>query len=571
MVYDAKPKIEIKRKIETLSGLEKTASKVINEVYADDSKIVRLECYPGVDTTKLEAQIKAMDPKIEIKTTSEFFLSPDEMEGRLKETLTEDRVFGRFCHDAFMDFSIPSKVTNFQLTLQEKEHPVILIGVGASQILAEGSLIYANISRWEIQTRYRKGMSNWQANNKDSEFLQKVKRGYYFEWPAADELKKQVLPHSKFIIDFNNIDIPQMLAKDDYLQILAEIPKQPFRLVPYFDPGVWGGSWMQDKFEVDTDKTNLAWSFDGVPEENSIILKFDNAEMEFPANDLVLFYPEALMGQKTFGRFGSDFPIRFDYLDTMDGQNLSLQVHPTLDYAYRKFGLKYTQDESYYIMDCKENAFVYLGLKDGVNEKELIAALESSQITGEFDADKYINKIPVKPHDHFLIPAGTIHCSGKDCVVLEISTTPNRFTFKLWDWDRVDFDGKPRPIHVNHGKKVIDFKMTSKKVYSELVNHFEILSEENGIIEEKTGLHPKEPITTIRHTFTNTVHHKTNGEVNMINLVSGSKVIVTSPTAEFSPMTINYGETFIVPASVKAYNISPTNQEECKTLKAHIN
>ncbi|MGC6756669.1 mannose-6-phosphate isomerase, partial [Escherichia coli] len=89
--------------------------------------------------------------------------------------------------------------------------------------------------------------------------------------------------------------------------------------------------------------------FDGVPEENSVIFEIGTVTFEVPGNDLVLFYPVSILGEKVFGRFGSDFPIRFDYLDTMAGGNLSLQVHPTLDYAYRKFGLKYTQDESYYI------------------------------------------------------------------------------------------------------------------------------------------------------------------------------------------------------------------------------
>ena len=97
--------------------------------------------------------------------------------------------------------------------------------------------------------------------------------------------------------------------------------------------------------------------------------------------------------------------------------------------------MSYTQDESYYILDAKEDAHVYLGLKEGIQPDEMISDLESAQ-RGEivFDADKYINKFPAKKHDHFLIPAGTCHCSGKNAMVLEISATPYIFTFKLWDW-----------------------------------------------------------------------------------------------------------------------------------------
>ncbi len=65
-----------------------------------------------------------------------------------------------------------------------------------------------------------------------------------------------------------------------------------------------------------------------------------------------------------------------------------------------------------------------------------------------FDANRYVNQLPARKHDHFHIPAGTVHCQGADAVVLEISATPYLFTFKLWDWGRPGLDGKPRPIHL---------------------------------------------------------------------------------------------------------------------------
>ena len=74
-----------------------------------------------------------------------------------------------------------------------------------------------------------------------------------------------------------------------------------------------------------------------------------------------------------------------------------------------------------------------------------------------FDAARYVNRFPVKKHDHVLIPAGTVHGSGAGTMVLEISATPYIFTFKLWDWGRVDLDGKPRPIHLDHGVKNIQW------------------------------------------------------------------------------------------------------------------
>lgn len=95
--------------------------------------------------------------------------------------------------------------------------------------------------------------------------------------------------------------------------------------------------------------------------------------------DLVLYQPKELLGEQVYARFGAEFPIRFDFLDTMEGQNLSLQVHPLTEYIKKNFGMSYTQDESYYILDAKEDAVVYLGLKEGIQSDEMIADLESAQ------------------------------------------------------------------------------------------------------------------------------------------------------------------------------------------------
>ncbi|GJM79120.1 hypothetical protein HMSSN139_16160 [Paenibacillus sp. HMSSN-139] len=155
-----------------------------------------------------------------------------------------------------------------------------------------------------------------------------------------------------------------------------------------------------------------------------------------------------MLGDRVHARFGAEFPIRFDLLDTMGGGNLSLQVHPLTEYIQQTFGMHYTQDESYYILDTDENgeACVYLGLKENVDRKRMANDLCRAK-SGEapFPAEEYVNKIPVNKHDHVLIPAGTIHCSGKDTMVLEISATPYIFTFKLWDWDRLGLDGLPPP------------------------------------------------------------------------------------------------------------------------------
>jgi mannose-6-phosphate isomerase class I len=431
------------------------------------------------------------------------------------------------------------------------------------------------MARWEIQLRYRrKELANWKMDNYEEEQLKKYKRAFFIEWRIADRLKKKLYPKMDYLLDTNVYDEPKMITKEAFDAGLKVTTKRPFRVVPYFDPGVWGGQWMKEKCGLDNEQQNYAWCFDGVPEENSLCLKFGDTTVEVPSIDAVFFYPHQLLGEKVHARFGTEFPIRFDFLDTMDGQNLSMQVHPLTEYIQEKFGMHYTQDESYYILEADPDAVVYLGVKKGIDPKEMIQDLYASQ-RGEkaFPDEKYINQFPAKKHDHFLIPAGTIHCSGKNSMVLEISATPYIFTFKLWDWDRVGLDGRPRPVHIAHGENVIQWDRDTDWVRANLVDQVEVITQEDGCREERTGLHEREFIETRRHWFDKKVLHNTNGGVNVLNLVEGREAIVESPTGQFEPFVVHYAETFIVPAAVGAYTIAPYGESEGKeiaTIKAFV-
>ena len=253
---------------------------------------------------------------------------------------------------------------------------------------------------------------------------------------------------------------------------------------------------------------------------------------------------------------------------------MSLQVHPLTEYIQDAFGMHYTQDESYYILDAGEDACVYLGVKEGVRPDELIGSLRAAQKKGgDFDASRFVNRLPVKKHDHVLIPAGTLHCSGKNAMVLEISATPYIFTFKLWDWGRVGLDGVPRPVHIDHGRHVIRYDRTTPWVEENLVHRETEVARGDGWREERTGLHKLEFIETRRHWFSKPVLHHTGGSVNVLNLIEGEEAVVESPSGAFKPYAVHYAETFILPASVGEYTIRPCGSSEGKeiaTIKAYV-
>lgn len=530
------------------------------------------DAYPGVFDEEVKKELKRIPHDVWIDAL-EMFKDGETIKEQLKYNITDDRIFGRMYYGEIDNFIVPEKLEELRDAAREaaaQGKRVLVYGYGAG-LIASGTLVYLDMARWEITLRYRNGMPNFLDTNYDEDALRKIKRGFFIEWRVADKHKRSLFDSIDYFLDTNNMEDVKLVKGDAVRAGLEQMAHRPFRLVPYFDPGVWGGQWMKEVCNLDPDKENYAWSFDGVPEENSIYLDFGNGHIELPAMDLVLYEPKPLLGPSVYSRFGAEFPIRFDFLDTIGGQNLSLQVHPLTEYIHRTFGMAYTQDESYYILDAKEGASVYLGLKEGIDKDQMIEDLYAAN-RGEilFDAEKYINRFPAKKHDHFLIPAGTCHCSGSDAMVLEISATPYCFTFKMWDWARVGLDGLPRPVHIDHGKKNIQWDRTTKWVEKNLVNAIHTVREDDHVKEEHTGLHELEFIETRRLWIKDEAVVDNEDNVNMLNLIEGQKAYIESLDGSFEPFEVHYAETFIVPASVKGYRIVNPTGDTIGVLRAYV-
>jgi len=538
--------------------------------------VLVIDCYPGVRLAELEENLlSALNPALLINA-EQARLDESALHQLLARNLTDDRVFGVLSCHQLSEFIDPQKLHALKEQVSHAAEGLIVIyGPGAALVHPGDVLVYADLPRWEIQQRMRSGeLDNWGAENQSEDMLRRYKRAFFVEWRVFDRHKTPLLKRADFLLDTTLADSPAMVTGDALRAGLKQTTQQPFRVVPFFDPGVWGGQWMKQKFDLDPSAPNYAWCFDCVPEENSLLLRFGAVRIEIPSQDLVLLEPRALLGEKVHARFGAEFPIRFDFLDTIGGQNLSFQVHPLTEYIQQQFGMHYTQDESYYILEAEPGAMVYLGTKTGTEPQAMLDNLRSAG-RGEqpFDDARFVNQIPAKKHDHFLIPAGTVHCSGAGTMVLEISATPYIFTFKLWDWGRLGMDGLPRPVHLDHGEKVIDWQRDTQWVHQHLVNQLEPIAEGEGWREERTGLHEREFIETRRHWFSVPVVHHTHGGVNVLNLVEGDRAIVDSPSGAFAPFTVRYAETFIIPADVGEYRISPSGETSGKplaTIKAWV-
>ena len=316
--------------------------------------VVAVECYPGVHDEEVAGALRRGLGADHWLSAEEAFLPPDRIDRMLEPYLGgDDPLFGFLAPLGLEAFLDPDRRTALRRHVAGLSGVVVIYGTGALLCAEPDLVIYADMPRWEGQLRQRRGeVSSLGVRNRGEKASLQYKRSFFVDWRVCDRLKKATLGRWDFLLDTTVPGDPRLVTGDALRAGLEQTARRPFRVVPFFDPAPWGGQWMKDVCGLDRDAVNYGWSFDCVPEENSLRLRFGAIEIEIPSLDLVFHQPHALLGDAVYGLFGPEFPIRFDLLDTMGGGNLSLQVHPPVDYAQEKFGLHYTQDESYYLLDA---------------------------------------------------------------------------------------------------------------------------------------------------------------------------------------------------------------------------
>jgi len=550
---------------EAFSGYEA----IVKEVTKDNRRIVVIDCTVGVDNKEIMLAFQAKGWSDLVIDATEIYYDYQKMNDMLYKYVTDDRVFGVAYHGSWKDFIDQEKLEKVQARITACSGNILIVGTGASFICQGDVLVFADMTIWEIQMRYRDGLDNFNCHNFEEETTKKFKRGYFVDWRLSNFHKDKLMAKMDYYLETVVANEPKMLTKAAFDDGLKQLLNQPFSLEPFFDEGLWGGQWMKEVLDIeDKERINYAWSYNSLFPENSVAIKYGDIKLNVPGYTVCRKYPRQLIGEKGYSRFGCEFPIRFDYLDTMEGGNLSLQVHPTTQYFQENFALPFTQDESYYFLDCaEEETYMYLGLTDQANREDMERDLLAAQ-RGEisFPAEKYSNKIPVKKHEHYHIPAGTVHCSGANTMVLEISSAPCIFTFKLWDWGRVGLDGKPRPIHIERGVEVINWDKKEKWMKETCAFPPVPIASGPGWREEKTGLHDNEFIEIRRFWQSVKTLHETNGEAQVLNLVEGREALIESPSGQFAPFVIHYAESVVIPALIKEYSITPCGESAGKEI-----
>jgi mannose-6-phosphate isomerase class I len=326
---------------------------------------------------------------------------------------------------------------------------------------------------------------------------------------------------------------------------------------------------MKEQFGLPPERPNYAWSFELIAPENGILLGDDDRALECSFDCLLWQETDAVMGERIAARYGSYFPIRFDYLDTMGGTNLSCQVHPRLDYMRDEFGEPITQDETYYIVTCAPDARVFLGLREDADVAHFQAAARAARDQGTpFAIEEYVNGFPSRPHDLFLIPSGTVHCSGADNLVLEISATPYIYTFKIYDYLRTDLNGRLRHVHLEHAFANIDAGRTTGWVRAHLIPTPVAVREGPTWRELRLGDDPRLFFAIHRLEFSETIEDATGGKFSALNLVEGERCEIVTDDA--TPIELRFAESIIIPATVGSYALRNTGDVPCKAVKAFV-
>ncbi len=537
-----------------------------------DATQVVVDGFPGVLWERwregLDAALQRRGVRAAWRATDEAALPPAAVDALIAPFLGgDDPLFGTRFTGGLADFYDVAALRG--LRPDPAADLNIIYGCGAALAGWDGVLVYVDVPKNEAQFRARAGSVRNLGAAAALDAKAAYKRSYFVDWPAANAHKAALGPRVDYVVDEQRPDEPAVMRGADLRAALAAMAGGYFRVRPWFEPGPWGGQWIKAHIPgLAADVPNYAWSFELIVPENGLLLESDGRLLEVSFDWLMHAHAAEVLGECA-AAFGTEFPVRFDFLDTVDGGNLSVQVHPRREYIRRHFGEAITQDETYYILEAAPGAQAYLGFQAGVEAGAFRQALEHSAATATpVDMLRYVTAVPTQKHDLLLIPNGTIHGSGAGNLVLEISATPYIFTFKMYDWLRLDLAGKPRTLNIGRAFENLDFARQGAAVAAELISQPRTLAEGAGWRVVHCPTHREHFYDVHRLEFNSGMEVDTAGSVHILSLVEGKTVVLE--TASGLKQRFAYAETFVVPAAAGRYRLVSEGGEVVKVVKCFI-
>ncbi len=560
----------------SLVSAKKLATQIKDMLSESSCCIIGLDGYMSapIDSFKglLSLQLALNGIQVDTLSTETLFLDSDTLYEKFLPYLPEDRktdpvlLYGSRYEEGYESLMLQEEIEKLSARLKgfsEKGKGVlILYGYGA---LIDALRPFCNLKLYIDMTQkrtilnIRAGAFSNLGSTRQMTINHILRRSYYIDFEVAAELRGQLIRNNEidYYLTGDNPDKIKMLPVNTLKALFDTMVSYPLRCRPVYLEGVWGGFYVKRLRNLPEDMKNCAWVFDLIPMEVSIAADIDTMELEFPFYCFVQVIGTKLMGEKSAKKFNGYFPVRFNYDDTYHSSgNMSIQVHPNGDYIKGNNELG-RQDESYYIVVTGQEAKTYCGFCENADVEEFIEKTRRAEKYGEgFDHDEYVYSEPSVAGQQFLIPAGTIHASGRNQVILEIgSLTIGSYTYKMYDYMRKDLDGNLRPIHTYHGDKVLRRDFKESWVKENLIQKPSVIREGKGYEETVVGEHDLLYFSLRNVRFFEKYEDETTDRFHVLVLVEGENCLIRSLTNPDRCFEQNYLDMVIVPAGFGPYEV----------------
>jgi mannose-6-phosphate isomerase len=319
----------------------------------------------------------------------------------------------------------------------------------------------------------------------------------------------------------------------------------PLHFTPLFKQYLWGGRKLADSLGKRIGKgDNYAesWEVCDHDADQSVIAYGPLAGAKLC--DLMLNIGRDLLGCVPTNE---RFPLLVKFLDAR--QTLSVQVHPNDEQAAHLTPPDFGKTEAWYVLEAESQSLIYAGLKQGVDRQALEKAIKEGKCR------ECLHSFTPQPGDLVFLPAGTVHALGAGLLIAEIQQSSDT-TFRLYDWDRVDADGKPRPLHIAQALDVIDF---AKGPLDPLRN---IPADSTGV----TRLMQCEKFVIDKLDFNSTMAVGGDERCHIIIVLDGTVTVENDPAKK----PLIRGETILLPASIGLIRFTPKNKKNVTVLDVYL-
>ena len=317
----------------------------------------------------------------------------------------------------------------------------------------------------------------------------------------------------------------------------------PLKFHPILKEKIWGGQKLKTILNKESDLPNIgeSWEIGDVDGDRSIVSNGDLKGLSL--KKLLSTFQEELIGKKNFDLFGEKFPLLIKFIDAKE--DLSIQLHPNDELAAKRHN-SFGKTEMWYVMQADDDANLIIGFNQKVTPEIYLKHLKNKTLT------KILNFEKVKEGDTFFIEVGRVHAIGAGVMLAEIQQTSD-ITYRVYDWDRKDNEGKERELHNDLALDAINFNMEDDFRGS-------YLKQENR--SNKIVFCPY--FTTNFIHLTQTVQKENRYDSFIIYMcVDGETKIEFESFSE----TVKKGETILIPAAIKHFTIESNN---AKLLEVYV-